>query len=115
MQPETIAAGLVATHDAGIVGQTKASLGLGDLGQQQRVLQVRAPVVVLQPGQRAVADGERQLPLAPARLESEVQSRRGFANMLLGNRCRRADSLKKKLPTATLLECNRQRSSFHSF
>ena len=70
MQPEAIAARLVTTDDGGIVGQPRASLGLGNLSEHPGEV---ASGEAAQPGRLAVPDGEGQLPLAPAQLKASCK------------------------------------------
>src|SRR5262249_32192067 len=46
------------------------------------------------------ADGERQLPLAPTQLQSQVQTRCGFGSLNVGGRCQDALLVEEKIETS---------------
>jgi hypothetical protein len=72
MEPEAVAAGRVSGEDRGVLGQAEARLGGLDLRQQGiRAAGRDRP----EPGFLAQADGERQLPVLVAQLQSEVENR----------------------------------------
>src|SRR5262249_38397589 len=70
MEPEAVAAGLVAGDDRGIVGEAEAGLGLLDLGEEDIGI---AGGDGAESGLLAGSDGEGELPGAPAQLQGEVE------------------------------------------
>jgi hypothetical protein len=68
MEPEAVAAGLVAGGDGGVVGQPEARLGLLDLGQEEVGV---AGGDGAEASLLAGADGDGELPGVPAQLEGQ--------------------------------------------
>src|SRR5262249_53853302 len=81
MEPEAIAAGLVAGGDGRVGGQAEAALCLCDLAQQQLGV---AGGEGGEAGLLAEADGKGELPGVPAQLEGEVEHRCGGRVRLAG-------------------------------
>ena len=72
MEPEAVAAGLVAGGDRGVLGEAEPLLGGRDLGHEGLGVAGRDRP---EPGLLAQADGERQLPGLLAQLQGEVEHR----------------------------------------
>ena len=107
MQPEGIAAGLVAADDGGGGGQVETPLGLVDLLKQARQVACSQRA---EPGRLSVPNGEGEFPLAPAQLKSEVQTRAARGTLYIAGRCHDG-LLKKSIDHSTHQENIRQRSA----
>src|SRR6516162_3529860 len=85
MKPEAVASRLVAAENRSILWQTEPFLGGLDLLEQRHRA---ARPDRLEPGLLAQSDGEGQLPLAQAEIESQVEHR-GVGNGTIGtvSRC----------------------------
>jgi hypothetical protein len=73
MEPEAVAAGLVAGADRGVVGQAESAAGAVDLAAQRCGVAGRDDDAA---GGRGRRDAEGQSPGAPAQLEGQIERRR---------------------------------------
>ena len=80
MEPEAVAAGLVARGDRGVLGEAEPLLGGLDLGQQSHGVAGRDRP---EPGLLAQADGEGQLPRAGTQFQSHVKHRGRYSGTIV--------------------------------
>ena len=74
MEPEAVAAGLIAGADGGVIGQPEAAAGAVDLSAERAEVAGRDRDAARRQGRRGA---EGQPPGGPAQLEGQVERRRG--------------------------------------
>jgi hypothetical protein len=72
MEPEAVASGFVAGADLGVIGETEPHLGGPHFGQERNNV---ASLDIPQTGLLAQANGEGQLPGAPAQIQRKIKNR----------------------------------------